>query len=267
VAIDLEGKIAWDKEVGHCTMYHGFSGSPTLYGNVVIVATGSRVDPVIAAFERSTGEMAWKIDTPDPNESYASLMAVNVAGRDQLLLIGPVKTRSYDPKNGKPLWECEGPAEYNSATPVVSDDTVFSWGGYPKRSQLAVKADGSGAVDAIWRLDGSRPKMGYVPTNLYHEGLLYGVTDEGYMRCYDAATGEIYWEHDTEAPFYSSPVLVDDRLYVFDRDGKGYIYRTGKTLEVIAENELDAGVFATPVILDGRIYLRTLDDFYCIEKE
>jgi len=269
VAVDLAGNIKWDKRVGHCTMYHGYSASPALYGDKVIVATGSREEPKMAAFDRKTGETIWSVDTSDSNESYASPLVLNVAGRDQLLLIGPVKTRGYDPANGELLWECDGPAEYNSATPVASADTVFACGGYPQRSLLAVKADGSGDVTEsrrVWHLDAKRPRMGYVPTHLYHDGLLYGMTDEGDMHCFDAETGEIYWTHRTNADFYSSPVLVGDRLYVFDREGKGYIFRTGKTLELIAENELAAGAFATPVILDGKIYLRSLDDFYCIGK-
>ena len=87
------------------------------------------------------------------------------------------------------------------------------------------------------------------------------------MRCHDAATGEILGDHEIDALFYSSPVLAADRIYVFDREGTGYVFRVDKDLELIAKNTLAVGAFATPVILDNRIYLRTLDDFYCIGEE
>jgi hypothetical protein len=59
-------------------------------------------------------------------------------------------------------------------------------------------------------------------------------------------------------------VLAGDRIYLFDREAKGYVIKTGRQFELLATNELPDGVFATPVILGGRIYLRTLSDFYCL---
>ena len=84
------------------------------------------------------------------------------------------------------------------------------------------------------------------------------------MRGYEAADGRVLWEHPFRAPFYSSPVLAAGRLYLFDRQGKGYVLDAGRTLGTVRENTLRSGVFATPVILDGRIYLRTLGDLYCL---
>jgi outer membrane protein assembly factor BamB len=87
------------------------------------------------------------------------------------------------------------------------------------------------------------------------------------MRCYNAADGRVLWEQDFKTPFYSSPTLAGNKLYAFDRKGKGYIMPTGSTAGPIVTNELPSGVFATPVILEGRIYLRTLGDFYCIGEK
>ena len=61
--------------------------------------------------------------------------------------------------------------------------------------------------------------------------------------------------------------MVGDRIYVFDREGKGYVAKTGRQFELLAVNELAHGAFATPVILDSRIYLRTLADFYCLGEK
>ena len=57
---------------------------------------------------------------------------------------------------------------------------------------------------------------------------------------------------------------MGDRVYVFDRKGKGYVMKAGRQAELLATNELPSGAFATPVFLNGRMYLRTLGDFYCI---
>ena len=122
------------------------------------------------------------------------------------------------------------------------------------------------AILLPWLTWKSDKKAGYVPSPLLQDGLLYAVSDTGLLRCYDAVSGDVLQERDLDAKFYSSPVGVGDRIYVFDREGKGYIFKAGRTIELVAENDLPDGVFATPVICGGRIYLRTLGDFYCLEK-
>ena len=149
---------------------------------------------------------------------------------------------------------------------AFDENTVYATGGYPQKALLAFRADGTGEVTKThlrWKSD---RKAGYVPSPLLHEGLLYAVNDKGLLRCYDTADGEVVWQHDTKAPFYSSPVLVGESIYVFDREGKCYVIKTGREFELSATNELLSGAFATPVFLDDRVYIRTLGDFYCLGK-
>ena len=87
------------------------------------------------------------------------------------------------------------------------------------------------------------------------------------MRCYEAASGKIVWEQQLKAKFYSSPVLVGRRIYLFGRKGKGFVMQAAGTFKLLAENTLDDGMFATPVIVGSRIYLRTLGDLYCISAK
>ena len=131
---------------------------------------------------------------------------------------------------------------------------------YPAR----ITVDGSGNVTDThlgWKSDN---KAGYVPSPLLHDGLLYALNDKGLFRCYEAADGDILWEEQLEGNFYSSPVLVGDRIYVFNRTGKGFVLKAGREFELLAENELEYGAFATPVICRGRILLRTLETLYCL---
>ena len=263
-AFDLEGKLVWNQPVGPYKSIQGHSSSPALYKSVVIVPSDGSVGNRLTALHRKTGGVVWRATLTKGLESYASALVGRVAGRDQAILIGGSKTNSFDPNTGRLLWTCDGPAEFCAATAALSEDTVFATGGYPQKGLLAIRADGAGDVTKShlrWKSDS---KAGYVPSPLLHEGLLYAVSDTGLLRCYEAATGQVVWEHALGAPFYSSPVLVGDRIYVFDRKGKGYVVKTGRQFELLATNELSAGAFATPVILGDRIYLRTLREFYCL---
>ena len=150
------------------------------------------------------------------------------------------------------------------AVAVADDQTVFATGGFPKRALLAIRGDGSGNVTETHLTWKSDSRAGYVPTPLLADGLLYAVSDEGRMRCYDAATGAVQWEERLAGKYYSSPVLVGDKIFLFNRAGKGYVLQTGRQFKILAENDLPHGMFATPVVLGGRIYLRTLEDHYCL---
>ena len=143
---------------------------------------------------------------------------------------------------------------------------IYATGGHPGKALLGIRADGSGDVTdthLTWKSD---RKAGYVPSPLLAGGLLYAVSDTGLMRCYDAASGEVVWQHDLDAKFYSSPVFVGERIYLFDQEAKGYVIKAGRRFELLAENSLPYGAFATPVICGSRIYLRTLGDFYCLAE-
>ncbi|MEE8450437.1 MAG: PQQ-binding-like beta-propeller repeat protein [Thermoguttaceae bacterium] len=263
-AVDLDGTVVWDEAVTTFGSIQGYSASPVLYKSALIVSTDGTKANKVTALHRGTGQVVWQILRPEDDESYASPLVAHVAGRDQLVIIGPNKTRAYDPNSGELFWECDGPAKYTTATIAFDSEKIYATGGYPQKALLAIRADGSGDVTdthLAWKSD---KKAGYVPSPLLGDGLIYAVADRGLMRCYDAASGQVVWEEDLNAPFYSSPVLVGDRVYLFDRKGKGYVFKAGREFELLAENSLPDGVFATPVICGSRIYLRTLGDFYCL---
>ncbi len=266
VALDREGEIVWDELLSPYTSIQGFSASPAFYRSAVIVATDGKENNKLTALHRKTGQVIWQTDVPADHESYASAIVVRVANRQQVILVGPDHIRSYDPDTGNHLWEFDGPAQCYVAVAAADDKMIFATGGFPDKALLAIRADGSGNVTDTHLVWTSDDKAGYVPSPLLHDGLLYAVNDKGLFRCYDAANGDILWDEQLDGNFYSSPVLVADRIYVFNRTGKGFVLKAGKKYELLAENELPHGVFATPVICRGRIFLRTLKTFYCLAE-
>lgn len=263
-AVSVNGERLWHKTVAPYNTIQGYSASPALYKSVVIVPVEGPKGCCLTAFHRATGEVVWRRAIRANNESYAPALVRKLAGREQVLLIGGLSTRGYDPDNGNLLWTCEGPARTCVATPVTDLTTVYATGGYPGRKLLAIRADGHGDVThthVAWTGDA---KAGYVPTPLLHQGLLYAVADQGLLRCYDTQDGHVVWQHDFNTPFYSSPVLANGHLYLFNRQGSGFVVPAGRSFGGVVTNTLPSGVFASPVIVNSRIYLRSLGDFYCL---
>ena len=126
----------------------------------------------------------------------------------------------------------------------------------------------SGTADAvetelIWQYEDLLPEVASPIGD--GERFYYG-TSIGDLVCLDAETGEELWVEECDDGFYSSPVLVGDRIYILDREGLMYIYRAGAAYELIATIPIGEEISATPAFMDGRIYLRTHEHLYCIEQ-
>ena len=267
-AVDLDGKVVWQRAAGPYESQHGLGSSPVLHKQTVIVLADSMKGSFLAALDRATGKVVWRIDRPvtGRNGNYATPLVATLAGKPQLIVQGTRVTTSYDPDTGNELWKCHGPAEVCGCTPACDDRHVFATGGFPEKEILTVRADGSGDVTrthVAWR---SRKGVSYVPSPLYHDGRLYVVNDNGTATCFDAAAGKELWSERLAGAFTSSPVLVGDHLYVTNEQGRTFILKAGPKFEQVAVNDLEEGVLATPAVAGGRIYLRTAGTLYCIGK-
>ena len=265
-AVDIhKGEILWQAKAGDFTSLHGYGASPVLYGSLVIVAGDNGESGFLAAMERETGRVRWRVER-NKEYSFATPTIAHVAGRDQLLIHGTLLVTSYDPLTGEELWRCEG-ASKSAANTMVADDTrVYASGGWPEKVLLAIRADGRGDVTKTHIEWQKRKGICYVPSMLLHEGRLYGVNDDGIANCYVAETGEVLWTERVPGNFSASLALVGDRLYIPNEAGKMYVLRASDKFEIMAENDLGDGGFATPTIVGGRIYLRTDHQLYCIGK-
>ncbi|MFG0262539.1 MAG: PQQ-binding-like beta-propeller repeat protein, partial [Novipirellula sp. JB048] len=249
-AISLEGKVLWQTRVSDYLIHQGYGSSPTIYRDMVIVASDNKGGGAIAALDRHTGKIVWKHDRPElPN--YPSPIVLKIDGRDQLIVTGCDLVTSLNPVSGETLWEIEGATTECVTTTVTDGKHVYSSGGYPRSHIAAIVADGSGEI--AWDLN----LRLYVPSLLHRDGYLYLTLDAGIAMCLNSATGETVWKERLGGTFSSSPVLVNDRIYATNEEGVTFIFRaTPDGFEKLGENKLGDSVFASPAIVDGRIYMR-----------
>ena len=249
-ALDLGGKVLWQRKICDFVTHQGFGSSPVLHESLVLVSADHRGGGVIAGLDRTTGQIVWSVSRPKI-ANYTSPSIVQANGRAQMVLGGCNLITSLDPATGKKIWEVEGSTEECVTTAASDGVRVFASGGYPKNHMVAVLADGSGKVawQNITRL--------YVPSPIVKSGHLYGVLDSGVAVCWKADTGEEVWKERLGGDFYSSPVMVGDRIYASNLGGKTYVFEaTPGKFKLIAENQLGDEVYATPAICGNRIYLR-----------
>ncbi|QDU80989.1 outer membrane biogenesis protein BamB [Polystyrenella longa] len=249
-ALTRTGEILWQKKVSDYVIHQGYGASPTIYGPLVIAVADNRGGGAIVGFNRETGERVWEHARP-AEANYTSPIIVNVNNKDQLLFTGCNLITSLNPLTGEVIWEVEGSTVECVTSTVTNGEYILSSGGYPDQHTTVLKADGSG--DIVWT---NRTKS-YVPSLVLKDNNLYAVTDNGIAICYDFLTGGVLWRNRLSGDFTSSPVLVDDVIYVTNESGETFIYEANPMeFKSLGENKLGDECFATPVITGSQIFTR-----------
>jgi outer membrane protein assembly factor BamB len=248
----------------------GEGSSPALVGGAVVVLMDQESNSSIEAVDRATGKTLWKQARDEPS-TWSTPLVVTHGGRTEIVVNGTNRARSYDPADGKVLWECGGQTLNVVPTPVAGFGMVFCTSGFRGSSLQAIALGRGGdltGTDAVrWEIKRNTP---YVPSPLlYGERLYFFAVNTPRLSCVDARTGEAHFsaeEIEGLRGVYASPVGAADRVYLAGREGAVAVIRNGDRLEILALNRLEDGFDASPAIVGNDLYLRGKKNLYCFEK-
>ena len=268
-AFDHEGKQLWRADVGTETHGWGTSASPVLYRDLLFINASVESESLVA-LDRTTGEERWRA-TGIRQAWNTPILVTAESGRAELVHARKGDVLAFEPETGKRLWSCETDIEwYMVPTAVSADGVVYFLGGRSGTAALAVRAGGSGDVTATHRLWTSE-RGSNVTSPILHAGHLYWMNDKrGVAYCAKAESGEVVYEERLEGfgQVYASPVLVDGRLYYFDRHGKTAVLEARPEFVQLARNQLeDRSRFdASPAIAGEHLLVRSGKFLYCLGK-
>ena len=266
-AFSLAGDLLWSQDFGGVsTMGMGVATSPVLVAASGLAVVQNDMDggdsSFIAALEIPTGAIRWRVERNQP-AGWATPLVVGTPGGDSLVVaVGAGEIVAYQVETGEERWRVEGLAANAAPSPVTSGDgVVFAAAGYPRKRVLALAAeDGS----LLWSY---RKGQGYVPSPVFHRGVLYLVSDGGILTALDGRSGEVVYEGGRmplPSRFFASPVVAGERIYLTSEDGDTHVIRPGPRFEVLATNSVDEPVMASPAIVEGTLYLRSAEYLYAI---
>ena len=187
------GAVAWSRnaaaDAGRKVPYWGFSSSPLVVGDLVIVAASG----TLVAYDAGTGERRWL--GPARGGSYSSAHLATIDGVPQVLLLRGDGVTSVAPADGTLLWEhtWEGGAIVQPAlTPeghvlIAANDMS---GGIGIRRLAVARGEGTWSVGERWTTRGLKP---YFSDYVVHEGHAYGF-DGNILSCIDLADGKRKWK-------------------------------------------------------------------------
>ena len=270
---DFNGKLIWEKDLGiQMRMKLGFGEgtAPLLLGDRLILVFDHEAGSFIVALDKRSGRELWRVPR-DEGSSWSTPLGIDHAGRKQVIVAATKKVRSYDPENGKVLWEAAGLGVNAIPVPVYQDGVVYVMSGYRDPRLMAIKlgkeGDLTGSDSILWS---QTRGLAYTTSPVLHDNKLYIATDNGMLSALNAKTGEPHYAQVRLPKAYNlkaSPVGANGKLYVATEDGDVVVLRMGEKFEVIATNTLADQMFiATPVIAAGELFLRGPNKLFCISQ-
>jgi outer membrane protein assembly factor BamB len=283
-AFDLNGRQVWKKDLGRMDLgaydvpdYEwGPASSPIIYKDLVIVQCDQQKGSFLTAVKIKTGETVWKT----PREELPSWGTPTIyPGKERVELITNASNfiRGYDPETGEELWRLGGSSKITAPTPVFSGNLmVVASGRRPEMPIFAIRAGASGDITlkegetsnkhVVWARQKSGP---YMPTPIIYQGYLYILRNQGFLACYDLATGEEkYVERIPHqgSGFSASPIVVDARIYLPSEDGDIFVVKAGPKFELLGKNSMGQLLMATPAVSGGMMFVRAQYDLFAIGR-
>ena len=267
------GKVVWkhaDLKVDH---QEGPGSSPILHGDFYIVNCDGRDVQYVAALHKATGKLAWRANrtadygdrSRDLKKAFSVPLPVEVGGREQLVSVGAFRVAAYDPADGKEIWHCDVPGFSNVPRPVYGQGLLFVSTGYMQPELWAIRPEGTGdlAGKVVWKASQGMPAK---PSVLLVDDLLYAVSDNGILRCLEAATGKPVWQERLDGTFSASPIYAGGLIFFPGENGVVYVVKPGRAFDLVAENELPGRLMASPAVSGNALFLRTETHLYRIDK-
>ena len=188
----ISGAVLWSRnaasDVNAKTPMWGFSSSPLVVADVVIVAAGGK----LAAYDVATGAPRWT--GGGGGLSYSSPHLVTIDGIEQVVFMSGPGTTSVAPATGKVLWEYawSGGAIVQPAVTADGDllvNTISMNGGLGLR-RISIAHDSGWTASERWTSNGLKP---YFNDFVVHNGHAYGF-DGNILSCIDLEDGTRKWK-------------------------------------------------------------------------
>ena len=256
IAFDFSGNRLWAKNLGVPDNHYGHSSSLIIWDGKLIIQYDTNRGGRLIALNTANGQPVWDVKREN-KISWASPILIQSGGKYQIVTSSVPFVAGHDIETGKELWKVDCMMGEVAPSPAFSDGLVFAANEYSK----LVAIQPGDPVKILWQNDEYLPEAS---SPVAYQGLLYLATSYGVIACYDAKSGEKYWEHESGQGFYSSPIVADGKVYIVDLGGIMHIFKPGKQKVILGEPVLGEKVFTTPAFTDGRIYLRGQKNLYCI---
>lgn len=277
-----DGRVIWERTDLPCRHFRGPGSSLVLFENLLILTMDGVDQQYVVALDKQTGKTVWRTDRTanwddigpdgkpknegDYRKAYSTPLIIETNGKKQLVSAGAKAFYGYDPTTGTEIWKVGHTGQGNAARPVFGLGLVFFSTGFSKAEMMAIRPDGKGDVSPTHVVWQTLKNASRMSSPVLVDDLLFMASDLGVLSCLDAKTGTEIWKERVGGDVAASLLYADGRIYCSDQNGKTTVVRAGRKYELLAANKLDSGFMASPAASDNSLYLRTRTHLYRIDN-
>ena len=268
VALTVDGKPVWQRHLGReiapFDIQWGHGSSPVLHDDTLLLLCDQPSASYLLALDKRTGKERWKADRGKGRFSYSTPLIVRTPSRTEVIVNSNERVDAYDATNGSLLWHVGESNRFPVPSPVAHDGIIYMSRGYRSGPYFAVRPGGTGDVSATHVLWHVPTGAPYVSSLVYHDGRVYMANDVGVLTAVDAKTGARVWQERLDGVFSASPVAAGGHVYFASENGETIVVRSQPAPTVVARNPIGERTIASPAVAGGRIYLRTDGHLFAI---
>lgn len=219
------GQVIWSRDLlaDHKAALNGrgYGSSPLAYNGTIVLPVSGEKGSAVIAFNQSDGSVAWKGGDFEPG--YASLLAIDALGTQQLLAFSAKAVCGLNPSNGETLWSVDHPTQFgaNISTPIwcPQDQHIFVSSAYGMGAR-GVKLERAGegvSAKELWHNKKMRVQHGVA---VRVGDWVYGSSGDfgpAFLCSVNAHTGEFGWRQ--RGISKANVVYADGKLIVLDDEG------------------------------------------------
>lgn len=256
-----DGKIDWQvdfmKDFESKIPRWGFSSSPVIIDNNLIVEVGGSNEKAFISFDKNTGDVLWKSGTGIAG--YSSPAIANIDGVKNIIFANSGKLYALNTQ-GDTLWTNTSKFANTMAMPVVFDDSKVFLSSVRSSGFIVFDIKANKPTEII---RGSSMKNDY-SSSVYHDGCIYGFHVAA-LQCVSLETGEKKW---TKRGYgKGSLIRINDQLLVLSDKGK--LIQVKATPSAYTEmgsfQAITGKSWTAPSFSGGKLYLRNLSEMACYD--
>jgi len=262
------GRKVWSvnavQQLGGVTPYWGYSESPLLVGDRIVLNAGGRRASIVAV-NKTDGKLLWQ--QPGDEAGYSSPVLLRTGSLQQVVFFTASRGLAVDPRDGKLLWSHDRAANRtaNIATPVVKGNRVFFSSDYGTGAAL-VEVRAAGNFATANEVYFTREMRNHHASSVLVGSHLYGF-NSSILTALAFDTGALAWRHRSVGK--GSLIYADQRLYLFSENGIAGLAEASPTeYREHGRFQLKTGSAQTwshPIITNGMLILRDQDRVYAYD--
>jgi outer membrane protein assembly factor BamB len=248
---------------------HGYTGSPLIDGDRLLVGVGGVKGASVVCFDKKTGKVLWQ--SQDDVPGYSGPVLTTIGGVRQVVSFTAVAVIGLDAADGKLLWRFPVSTGLgrHATTPVVVGDVVMVSSHQAGLLGVRVTKDGEAwQAKQAWV---SKPLAVNFASCVAAGDHLYGLASPKTLFCVDAQSGQKAWAKesffaDSGAKGYASFLVMGENILMLTESGELFLLAAdAKELRTISTAKACGRNWCNPAYADGKLFLRDEKELRCLQ--